>query len=620
MKIKKFRAWNYKSIIDSHDCFLSPKVTILAGKNESGKTSLLEALEDFNIDKKIRSKSIPIQNESAIPQISVWFTVSKIEINDIFKKIGIDKKYNKDFTDICVDKKFPDVYSLDEETIKNLGIDAPIQINTEITSSKINPHLDTISAIYNAHPAELQSIFPPVIKIEALQETIDSIDKFISQVELVKNTFPDPDSSSLLEHANSILDILSETTNNSTFSEKFLNEFKTRIPNFILFSSFNDIFPNTLALSDLDSSDWIKDLSSISDLDKDIIKSDNDRKKREHKTKVNVKFNNDFKRYWIQDLAELSIDWDNEKLLFWIEEDGFSYEPEIRSQGKRWYLAFYIKITARSNEKTKNVLLIDEPGLYLHATAQKDVLNKLEKSSEDSQIIFSTHSPYLIEADKLERIRLVYRDSKFGTIVENKIHKIADKETLTPILTAIGLEMASSISQVDRLKNVIVEGPSDYYYLQSFKRLYNLDEINIMYGGGAGNMPKVGTILQGWGCNVIYLYDSDQGYKNALKNIKEDWLTTTQELISKIPVEGAIEDIFSTSDYKRFILLDERKTLKIDKNSEYAKRQKRDKVLDSKLFLESLSKNNIILESSTKMNALKIFKIFEDKFKNENGR
>ncbi len=59
MKLKKFRIKNYKSIADSGDCYLTDTVTIFAGKNESGKTSILEALEDFDTDEKIRESAKP---------------------------------------------------------------------------------------------------------------------------------------------------------------------------------------------------------------------------------------------------------------------------------------------------------------------------------------------------------------------------------------------------------------------------------------------------------------------------------------------------------------------------------------------------------------------------------
>ena len=61
--------------------------------------------------------------------------------------------------------------------------------------------------------------------------------------------------------------------------------------------------------------------------------------------------------------------------------------PEQRSKGKQWHLAFYIRITARSKEGKNNILLIDEPGLFLHAQAQEDIINKLEDASQTMGII-----------------------------------------------------------------------------------------------------------------------------------------------------------------------------------------------------------------------------------------
>ena len=78
---------------------------------------------------------------------------------------------------------------------------------------------------------------------------------------------------------------------------------------------------------------------------------------------------------------------------------------------------------------------------YLHANAQTDILKNLEESGKSAPVVFSTHSPYLLEADKLERVRLVQKLDDAGTVIHNKIHQVADKETLTPILTAIGLSV-----------------------------------------------------------------------------------------------------------------------------------------------------------------------------------
>src|SRR5271157_6251674 len=61
-------------------------------------------------------------------------------------------------------------------------------------------------------------------------------------------------------------------------------------------------------------------------------------------------------------------------------------------------------------------------------------------------------------------------------------------------------------------------GSTIVYYLNAFKRILKKDTLKFIFGGGAGNMPFVGTILHGWGANVIYLYDNDQGKKDGEKN------------------------------------------------------------------------------------------------------
>ena len=72
MEIKSFRIRNYRSIKDSGVCHLSgDDITILAGKNESGKTAILEALEDFAAKKQIRDEAIPLDDPESKPEISI---------------------------------------------------------------------------------------------------------------------------------------------------------------------------------------------------------------------------------------------------------------------------------------------------------------------------------------------------------------------------------------------------------------------------------------------------------------------------------------------------------------------------------------------------------------------
>ena len=608
MKLKKFRIKNYKSITDSGDCYLTDTISILAGKNESGKTSILEALEDFDTDKNIREGAKPIKLPDAKPEISITFEVDKNTIKDILKEINSPEKATAD-VELEVIKTFPNIYTFGASTLENELFGGK---EIEKIQKSIKDRWGKVKSLHAKYPQLGSNLF----------------DFEFSDLTNEKNLFTDFKNATTLnipqideKERDNFSKLLTETEaeiqnleNSFVTKGKFLEALKQWIPNFILFTSFEDVFPNKIPFAELETNEWIKDLSVISDLDVATIKNSPDRDKHKHKKDVNITLNKDYKKFWTQDISNLSVDWDSQYLYFWIEEDDYPYEPSLRSKGRQWHLAFYVKVSARANENVPNIILIDEPGLFLHAKAQENVLSKLEDSAKKTQLIFATHSPYLLEADKLNRIRLVHRTKKFGTRIENKVHALADKETLTPIMTAIGLELNAGISSLDKVNNIIVEGPSDVYYLNAFKKILNKNSANFIFGGGAGNMPFVGTILHGWGGKVIYLYDNDQGKKDGEKNLKDNWLVTKDLILSVLNTTGSIEDIFSPPNFKEFVLGDTSKTYS-ESNSEHVKKSKLDKVLLAKKFLEIVQSSTAIkLDKTTIDNLTKLFENIESKF------
>lgn len=609
MKIKKFRIKNYKSIADSGDCYLTDTITILAGKNESGKTSILEALEDFDTNNTIRETAKPIKSPDKKPEISITFAVEKNTIKKIFEEIKNPLKATADI-DIEIIKIFHDQYSFGESTLQN-----EIFGGKEIDKiqKSVKEKWNKIKTIHEKYKALGGSLFDFEFSDFENEKTLFT--NFITAT--TPNIAQITDEKERDHFSKSLPEIqieINSLANLFATEIKFLDALKQRVPNFILFNSFEDIFPNKIPFVGLEKNEWIKDLSVISDLTIETIKGTDDRGKEKHKDDVNIKLNKDYKKFWTQDVSNLSVNWDSEHLYFWIKEDGCPYEPSLRSKGRQWHLAFYVKVSARANENVPNIILIDEPGLFLHAKAQEDILGKLEDSAQEVQLVFSTHSPYLLEADKLNRVRLVHRNKKEGTKIENKVHALADKETLTPILTAIGLELNAGISALDKVNNVIVEGPSDVYYFNAFKKLLNNNDINFIFGGGAGNMPFVGTILHGWGGKVVYLYDNDQGKKDGEKNLKDNWLVTKDLILAVLSTVGSIEDIFSLSDFKKFVLSDESKTY-TETNSEYVKKAKLDKVLLAKKFLEICQNETTInLDKTTTENITKLVKSIESNF------
>lgn len=596
MKIKYFRIKNYRSIRDSGICYLSgDNITILAGKNESGKTSILEALEDFNIEKPIREEAIPQQDDESIPKIIMTFEMDKTTLKSIASNIQLKISETKN-VDIEIVKIYPNSYSLTLEGLKKIGFSDVAErevINTENKFFKLFSKFTEISEnLPSINDMDIETYRTKIIDLWSINQN-----KLIIISNEDKNEINDR-YNQLFEKIKELLDL----------NYKITTEIKKSIPNFILFSSFDDIFPSVIPFTEAMNNELIKDLAIISDLNMELIKSSTPNKKAKHKEKLNIQLRNDYKEYWSQDSTEIFIDWEAGELHFFIKESGEFFNPNKRSKGKQWHLAFYVKVTARSKEDKANIILIDEPGLFLHAKAQEDILKKLDDSAKNTPVIFSTHSPYLIEVDKLSRIRLISRTEEEGTVISNKIHKNADKETLTPIITAIGLDLSMGLD-IAKNNNIIVEGISDFYYLSAFKELLNFKfkkDVHFIPSGGADKFKFLIPLMIGWGLNYCTVLDNDNKgrivEKDIVKNFGSDGVNIIKLSRNK---DDEIEDLFDRNDFIKYVLGEKSNELPADKtNSQILKLKDNgyDKVLLSKLFYESVSGDGIDLIDETTQN------------------
>lgn len=600
MELVKFRIGNYKSIVDSGDCYFSEKLTILAGKNESGKTSLLEALEDFQYGKKIRLDAKPIDSEE-IPEITVTFNLTKDELIELFPESSF-----KEGVEISLSKKYDcESYELDPDSSKSLNLIDQDDILTKL----INESIQSISEIINVIPNKESLTLPNSNSLAELGNQLKALKQQTQALTDITDEEKARINNELEQIENSIVEYKKPENLVSDFVNKFV---KTKLPNFILFSSFEHEFPKSIKLAALPTDDWAKDLEKVSTFSISKISSTIDQERRNHQSTVNTEFTEKFKKFWTQDDIKLEIEKEGPEIKFWIVENGKQYYPSQRSKGQQWYLSFYIKIVARLNDEKANVILIDEPGLYLHAKAQKDLLSVLLEHSTKYPVIFSTHSPYLITEDNLENVRLIEKDEETkDTKVLGKVHAHpkANKETLTPILTAIGLGINDSIVNIDQKDNIVVEGPEDVFYLQAFKELFAGTRLNFINGGGAGNMGFVGAILEGWGANVYYLYDNDQGKKDGSENLKHNWKVLPEMVKSVLTAENStIADILSQEDFKKYVL-EKPDSKYTSSNSAYIKSKKLDKVLLARKFLQRVRSKSIEssdVSDTTKQNVEKL--------------
>ena len=162
--------------------------------------------------------------------------------------------------------------------------------------------------------------------------------------------------------------------------------------------------------------------------------------------------------------------------------------------------------------------------LNLHASAQADLIRYIEDLAKEYQVIYTTHSPFMIDSNHLERVRTVY-DSDAGSIISSAIQE-KDPDTLFPLQAALGYDIAQNL--FISKNNLLVEGPADLLYLsiissilESEKREGLKESITIVPIGGMDKVASFISLLRGSKLNTVCLLDSfsDQKGKQRIDDL-----------------------------------------------------------------------------------------------------
>ena len=243
------------------------------------------------------------------------------------------------------------------------------------------------------------------------------------------------------------------------------------------------------------------------------------------------------------------------------QQHKISLPLDRRSKGFNWFFSFVVWFSKIKSDKSSNyILLFDEPGLNLHALAQADLLKFFEDLSNKYQIIYSTHSPFMIESDRLDRVRTVVEKQE-GSLISDSLQE-KDPNTLFPLQAALGYDIAQNLFITKN--NLLVEGPADLIYLtvmsnvlDTLKRTSLNPSITIMPVGGLDKVSTFISLLRGQKLNVACLLDSftDQKGKQKVvdltyhKIIKEKNIRFFDEFANTNQSEADIEDMFELEDY-----------------------------------------------------------------------
>lgn len=609
MKLKKFRIQNYCSIIDSGVIELSDNdnVSVFAGQNESGKSSLLRALYDFERG-KFEPDSMPFsKGQKPIQSVSCTYRIEQSDdIAEILSDIVIDDYELK----IEEGEKV-----LDENKLKKIR---------EFTITKTNENGEVKTVVDDNSFKIFQAAIldkPKEVKEGGETKTDEGEEIKEKYIEIADEQNPD------------VADLFWQAG-----------------PKIVFFDDFCDLLPNKIFVSalkeektDTEGYRAVRNLEQI--LGTDFVKKNEeaDSVRRTKEDEENEVLSVDFQKDWGQRIHgenKVLVKYDFQKrngegengsyINFYVEtKKGQPLPPKQRSKGLIWFLSLWLELKAQDIEHNDLVLLLDEPDQHLHVKAQKDILkliNKLasgDKSKKGDQIFYATHSPYLIEVDYLSRIKLVLNTENEGTkiedIVTSKIDTEYKKDALQPIADAIGLNV-SEFSPLNN-KNVILEGISDYYYFSGMKKvLSKTGNYAFVPGIGVRQINNLISMSIGYGLSWIAIIDDDpeKGGKDSKKKFDEikDSVFDGDEDKTKEKVhilEGivGIENMFTHNDLK---LIDSIVKQDSDKTKVVGRKRK---VLFSKLFFEKADKGEITedkISKTAKDNFKKAFDFIERNF------
>lgn len=225
--------------------------------------------------------------------------------------------------------------------------------------------------------------------------------------------------------------------------------------------------------------------------------------------------------YWSQNRSlsvEFDLDFDRTpqgegpffELRIRNHRHGITLNFNERSHGFTWFFSFLATLSELRDSK-RLILLLDEPGLGLHASAQRDLLRFIdERLSRRHQVVYSTHSPFMVATDRLERVRTVEDRDGEGTRVSREFLDHSS-DTRIPLQAAFGHELVRDLPSGPG--TLLVRGPSDHVYLTAMSGLLEAQGRSYLdprwtivpVGGLAGVSAFVG--LLGTRSNVAVMAD-----------------------------------------------------------------------------------------------------------------
>lgn len=585
MELKSFRVRNFRSINDSGEIDVS-RITALLGRNESGKSNVLRALHSLNpadgfkalnpIKDFPRHRKLSECNDNTSVVDSTW-QLSEYEQRRIAEiwpvaegvsEVTVGRRYgDKRYVFIDAQEAAFDLAAIKAEVRK---IDAAVKAKTSKLTDDAKGELERaadafVAAISTGATAAkwAESATPALAALRqalaaADTELTDAQDQKIVSLEEMAETIPGNEEA----HTN---------------ARGWIVE---RLPKFMYLEDYPEIEGHQditkflkrknegqQTAADINFEKLCKVAGLSPEKLQELLQGNDQETRGQLANRAGAVVTTAIRKRWKDRELKVRFNLDAQHFDTLVSDPNSTYDVEVnldeRSRGFQWFFAFYIVFAAdtEDGEADGAILLLDEPGLYLHARSQGDLLRHLEDDFSN-QIVYTTHSPFMVPTHQLDWVRTVNITEEQGTTVSNDPN--GDARTLFPLQAALGYDLAQSLFVGPN--NLVVEGVTDFWMLSAVSAYLNeqgkigLDErLTVTPAGGAQKVHYMVALLTSERLKVLVLFDDEKDAKATRddlvkgKLIRSDSVVFVSEAFETAPAEADIEDILDPSVYDALV-------------------------------------------------------------------
>ena len=575
MKLKRYRVRDFKCILDSGDIDVDDRITCFVGKNESGKTALLEALRNTNPAPDRRNRDTydkqrdTYDKQRDLPKhkygencetvyVECYYQLDDEDVQKVEEILGKGVLKGTHFTveqdqNNNVQLLPDDIEANTQVAMNNLVVNIDLTVDQKEKVKNANSWDDFINSLQGVGDApEVQHAINTAHRIincdrSIVQYILDKVVKPLLPAFFYLDKYQQLDKHPHIEGGVNVNRLISRSNDNDN--------------------------------AQVDTASMLIKLLEIAEIDYQQMKGIDNTNALDniHGGSVGLAKANDLAtakilKYWpqkehLQIRLEPRIAASGDPIdmqggaNIWIKIYDKNKKESVpldqHSKGFIWSLSLLINCASIEQQHKNIILLLDEPGLHLHGDAQADLLRCFEEEFTNTQIIYTTHSPFMVDVRKPERIRVINNSGK-GTKVSSDALSLKNGRLL-PLQAALGYGITQSLFIAPDC--IVVEGTSDRFFLQkvsekliSEKRVGLSPRWIIAPACGVGRVASfIRFIVPQQDINVVALLDSQKDRKGDIDLLRDEALLGEKRVLTYAEFlgrnEADVEDLFEPSFY-----------------------------------------------------------------------